>query len=500
MAGRHVANGNSGAKARKGRHRKARVRRTEHYVWLGAGAVTLGVGAALASGSGVANADTGGADDGASSATSTAGPAASTTPSDGGESSQGSDAGGPVTAPATSLSATGGEGTKTPIESAEPDDMPGRDDDSPRTSFSFSGGALTSERAKLDTEEPADDEKVAAEEADIAESVAVEPTDPVVAQPFTAEQEVQLQPDAYEPPAETNRTSANFVTTSLAADETEDSPAAAEAPGEPTLSGIVDLAGNPLYITTTKDGRLTFVLEGIATPEGVPGVGLVQIDEETGVRATTIVATSQPIGMATTPDGRYVYIGRAENVGGVVVQTVVVYDSQTKSIVGDPITVAGSYPQPGHFSASADGKYVYVTAANIEAGSMTGVISVIDTSTNTVTKTIKINQLVTYTGMNPAGDRLYVAGYGMNATQTGVKNTVTVINTKTNAVERTIDVTAAGYPAEVVVSPDNKRLYILSPSTAPGNPNGVNLVAVNAETGGVLWKMEDVGQIAGGFG
>ena len=42
----------------RGRHR-AKGRRTERYVWLGAGAVTFGVGAALASGAGVATADAG---------------------------------------------------------------------------------------------------------------------------------------------------------------------------------------------------------------------------------------------------------------------------------------------------------------------------------------------------------------------------------------------------------------------------------------------------------
>jgi hypothetical protein len=88
----------------------------------------------------------------------------------------------------------------------------------------------------------------------------------------------------------------------------------------------------------------------------------------------------------------------------------------------------------------------------------------------------------------------------VNAAQTGPKYTVTVINAKTNTVERTIDVTDAGFPAEVAVSPDNKQLYILAPSTAPENANGVDLIAVNAETGRVLWTMKDVGHIAGNLG
>jgi hypothetical protein len=59
-----VARANSAAKTRRvptggrGRHRRPTHRRTEAFAWLGAGAVTFGIGAALASGSGVANADT----------------------------------------------------------------------------------------------------------------------------------------------------------------------------------------------------------------------------------------------------------------------------------------------------------------------------------------------------------------------------------------------------------------------------------------------------------
>src|SRR4051812_8225581 len=48
-----------GAGFKTGRHRAAQ-RHREPYVWLGAGAITLGMGAALASGSGIANADTSG--------------------------------------------------------------------------------------------------------------------------------------------------------------------------------------------------------------------------------------------------------------------------------------------------------------------------------------------------------------------------------------------------------------------------------------------------------
>ncbi len=56
-----------GTRTTRGRHRKQSQRRIEPYSWLGAGAVALGVGAALASGSGVAHADDGASGGGTSS-------------------------------------------------------------------------------------------------------------------------------------------------------------------------------------------------------------------------------------------------------------------------------------------------------------------------------------------------------------------------------------------------------------------------------------------------
>jgi hypothetical protein len=67
---------------KSGRHRAPSEPRIARYAWLGAGAVTLGIGAAMANGAGVAGADTG-ADDGSTSSATQSTPAAQT-PNDGG--------------------------------------------------------------------------------------------------------------------------------------------------------------------------------------------------------------------------------------------------------------------------------------------------------------------------------------------------------------------------------------------------------------------------------
>jgi hypothetical protein len=60
---------------KKGKHRARSEKRIERYAWLGAGAVTLGIGAAMANGVGVANADTA-ADDGSTASATQSTPAA----------------------------------------------------------------------------------------------------------------------------------------------------------------------------------------------------------------------------------------------------------------------------------------------------------------------------------------------------------------------------------------------------------------------------------------
>lgn len=82
---------------KQGRHRAPSEQMIARYAWLGAGAVTLGVGAAMASGAGVAAADTGADDASASSATQNT-PAAPTS-NDGG--AQPND--GPGTKPASTV-------------------------------------------------------------------------------------------------------------------------------------------------------------------------------------------------------------------------------------------------------------------------------------------------------------------------------------------------------------------------------------------------------------
>ena len=80
-----------------------------------------------------------------------------------------------------------------------------------------------------------------------------------------------------------------------------------------------------------------------------------------------------PIGVAVTPDGRYVYI--TNNGSG----TVSVIDAVTDKVVGSVSVPAG----PIGVAVTPDGKYAFVTSAVF--GAFTGnTVSVINTATNTL--------------------------------------------------------------------------------------------------------------------
>lgn len=130
----------------KGKHRAPSEQRIERYAWLGAGAVTLGIGAAMANGIGVASAETG--TDGGSTAAGPQSPAAAQPPAGGG-----ADGGaGPSKTPDTKPTSTVGSGREE-TDGTDPDE-PGSDGPTrpsgttgkgPVTSLSASGGNLKTE-------------------------------------------------------------------------------------------------------------------------------------------------------------------------------------------------------------------------------------------------------------------------------------------------------------------------------------------------------------------
>jgi len=127
-----------------------------------------------------------------------------------------------------------------------------------------------------------------------------------------------------------------------------------------------------------------------------------------------------------------------------------VIDTATNTLV-DTVTV-GSWPE--YLAITPDGKRVYVTnlyPTSIQSGPST--VSVIDTATNKVVATVNVGVNPAGVAVAPDGKHVYVANYWTNS--------ISVIDTATNNLVDTIWLgLPGGGPQGVVVTPNGKRLYV----------------------------------------
>ncbi len=99
-----------------------------------------------------------------------------------------------------------------------------------------------------------------------------------------------------------------------------------------------------------------------------------------------------------------------------------------------------------------------------------GIISVINSTTNSVIDTIRVGKSPTELAINPNNNLLYVANFD--------NKTISVINTTTNSVIDTI--TVGNSPEELVINPNNNLLYVAN--------SGNNTVSVINTTNNSIMK------------
>ena len=114
---------------------------------------------------------------------------------------------------------------------------------------------------------------------------------------------------------------------------------------------------------------------------------------------------------------------------------------------------------------TAQAKVPYAYVANNAANTVT----VIDTSSGTVVKTIAVGTFPYGVAVNQAGTFAYVTNSG--------SNTVSVISTATNAVVGTITLTGLSGTSEIALSPNGKTAYV-----SCGNSNAVAVINTAAKT------------------
>jgi YVTN family beta-propeller protein len=162
------------------------------------------------------------------------------------------------------------------------------------------------------------------------------------------------------------------------------------------------------------------------------------------VTVTTPLATSNLQAASTTSNAAAPVAAYVSNSGD---NTVSVIDTATNTVT-KTVKVGSS---PSDVAESPDGSRVYV------ANQLDDTVSVIDTATNTVTDTVKVGPTPSGVAVSRDGSTVYVTNSGWYRLNSYGHN-VSVIDTATNTVTATIQVGTT--PDGVADSPDDSKVYV----------------------------------------
>ena len=506
------------ARDARGRHRK-QPRRVEPYAWLGAGAFTLGVGAALVSGAGVAGADTGSTDPSSGSASS--GTSAG--------SSDSNDA-----APKSYSADKPAAGARPDKRTADDRDRPGSyaksddaDDETPAKDVDESSSRP---KPQVQLDSVGNSDKQYAQQREAASSrVEATPTvppeqpavlgasdvDPNVAAVTEASvpptldvaRVVEISPQIDHDPGEgddvlPNRTDpTSLAATTRGAESTPGvaefntaatQPAPVPAPTDPSVVSVVQSSAGVL----SPDGKKLYVLRSgvYATSDAID-----VLDTTTNTIVARIVldglltgaGSTRISGVTPSADGKWIYVSTAKTISDPSESNAIAFiDASTYQVV-DYVLVDSARPRGivvtrGAVLISPDGKTLYQPLDNILCGGIcTTGLAVIDTTTRrVVADTPMIGSWVDpRISFSPDGRNYYVSW-----------GDITAFDTATNSVQATIKVpseTDGGlYPTGGVFNADGSKLYVALEYPA-------KLITVDTRTNTVVEEVKLSGSVTG---
>jgi YVTN family beta-propeller protein len=201
------------------------------------------------------------------------------------------------------------------------------------------------------------------------------------------------------------------------------------------LAGVIILA-----IFVGMNDTQTFPPSGSTPPSTLAPTAAATIGPEVAIPAvgTTIAVGKTPAFVASSPNGRHVYIANRDAQALTVVDTAINQLTATVPIKAGP---------PQFLAFTPDGRTLYVSIFNDQQ--TIHMIDVIDTSSNTVTATIPQPARPFLPAVTPDGKRLFVPNHDVAA--------VSVVATDTNTIIAQIKV--APDPHWVAFSRDGSRAY-----------------------------------------
>ncbi len=209
-------------------------------------------------------------------------------------------------------------------------------------------------------------------------------------------------------------------------------------------SGIGNVGHNPQAMTFTPDGRLAYVAD--------PDAGQIVVADTKTSATVASIPVDGILGMAATPDGRFVYVSAVDyQAHATVVQTI---STETHTIVGS-IPVSG-----------LSGPIVMHPNAAVAYAAVAGGVAPIDTTTNTVHSTLPVAP-----GSSPVQLAITADGLRLYAINVG-STTLSVMDTMTNGV--TVLAFAPATFSRLALTPDGSSVY----TTSSNGPNAAGVVAV----------------------
>jgi YVTN family beta-propeller protein/VCBS repeat-containing protein len=211
----------------------------------------------------------------------------------------------------------------------------------------------------------------------------------------------------------------------------------------------INVVGSPTAITLSADGSRAYAA-------GNNAISVINTATNT-VIATVITNGGQSYGIATTPGSAGVQRLYVSNTGNNTV-SVITANTATNSytLTG---TVTGVGATPAGVAVSSDGSRAYV--ANWNSGN----VSVINTATNAVIRTIAVGANPFGVAVSADGTRVYVSNYG--------SNTVSVLN-PTASTALVTSIAVGTNPFGLAISQDGSLLY------AANGPDTVSIISAKS--------------------
>ena len=202
----------------------------------------------------------------------------------------------------------------------------------------------------------------------------------------------------------------------------------------------INLNNPSLGLAVTPNGKFIYIADA-----GSPYVSVISTATNTVVATIPLPTNGYAAEVAITPDGKYAYVG--DNGGGLVV-----ISTATNDVVD---IIPPSEVDPWGVAVSPNGEFVYAADAG---SSLNDNVSVISTATNTV-----VARIPTLLGnsknlaITPNGQYVYVTGQTYN---------VSVISTATNTVVSNIKLGSIVTSEGVSITPNGSYVYIANLSTS----------------------------------